>query len=154
MIPRNSCVGIRPLNCADENDEGKLCPRCKQYHLRPGYCQALDPINAAKYPQFHPVQRDKVPSRHRADTDTLRGKNVAGQQKQPETETDKRFNETDNSRSETDNLKSETDNPGHDELSVSICNGCGHPFQPKRTDSKYCSPACRLTAHRKQKSPQ
>lgn len=147
MIPRNSCVGIRPLNCAAENDEGKLCPRCKQYHLRPGYCQALDPANAAKYPQFHLETDRKVPSRHRADTVTLRGKNVAGQQKQPETETDKRFNETDNPRSETDN-------PGHDELSVSICTVCGHPFQPKRTDSKYCSPACRLTAHRKQKSPQ
>jgi hypothetical protein len=33
--------------------EGERCTNCNQVHLRPGYCQALDPINAGKYPQSH-----------------------------------------------------------------------------------------------------
>jgi hypothetical protein len=27
------------------------CPYCRQFHLRLGYCQALNPVNAALYPQ-------------------------------------------------------------------------------------------------------
>lgn len=51
---------IGPLNCepgihdAVANDKVREnCPNCNQFHLRPGYCQALDPINADKYPHLH-----------------------------------------------------------------------------------------------------
>lgn len=42
-------IRARPLNCdpkvhnAGGNDE--RCPRCNQWHLRPAYCQALDPLS-------------------------------------------------------------------------------------------------------------
>lgn len=57
--PRFS-VRARPLNCdpsahdADANEKiRKRCPNCNQFHLRPGYCQALDPANAERYPHLH-----------------------------------------------------------------------------------------------------
>ena len=42
----------RPFNCDIHLARpGKdRCPHCNQWHLRPGYCQALDPMNAAKWP--------------------------------------------------------------------------------------------------------
>jgi hypothetical protein len=52
-------VKARPLNVQrpdpyDADAEEKLrkrCPDCKRFHLRPGYCQARDPINKEKYPE-------------------------------------------------------------------------------------------------------
>lgn len=43
----------RPNNCDFETSLEKRCQYCGQNHLRPGYCQALDPINAEKYPHLH-----------------------------------------------------------------------------------------------------
>jgi hypothetical protein len=55
---------VRPQNCepsvhdADAAEKArKPCPNCNQFHLRPGYCQALDPINAAKYPHLHELAK-------------------------------------------------------------------------------------------------
>ena len=47
---RMETVISRPLNCDHDLTEKDRCPQCNQYHLRPGYCQALDPINKGKYP--------------------------------------------------------------------------------------------------------
>lgn len=44
---------IRALNDDVALKPNERCKRCKQVHLRPGYCQALDPINADKYPEYH-----------------------------------------------------------------------------------------------------
>ena len=38
-----------PFNCDKLLGSGDKCPNCGQFHLRPGYCQALDPRNAAQY---------------------------------------------------------------------------------------------------------
>ena len=36
---------MRPCNCGPQLGVENRCPHCGQFHLRPGYCQALDPIN-------------------------------------------------------------------------------------------------------------
>lgn len=46
-------IKARPLNCDIKLKEDQRCPNCGLVHLRSGYCQALDPINAKQYPQFH-----------------------------------------------------------------------------------------------------
>jgi hypothetical protein len=45
--------GARPLNCGLKLKDDERCPNCNQVHMRPGYCQALDPINADQYPHLH-----------------------------------------------------------------------------------------------------
>ena len=50
---RTSFVKARSHNCDFETSLEKRCKYCGQNHLIPGYCQALDPINADQYPQFH-----------------------------------------------------------------------------------------------------
>jgi hypothetical protein len=53
-VDRRTCwVKSRPLNCAFETSLEKRCPNCGQNHITSGYCQALDPDNASKYPKFH-----------------------------------------------------------------------------------------------------
>src|SRR6478736_2422013 len=40
----------RPFNCDPKlyvaGQGGERCPHCRLWHLRPGYCMALDPMNA------------------------------------------------------------------------------------------------------------
>lgn len=48
-------VTARRSNCNFETSLEKRCPHCGQNHLTPGYCQALDPINADQYPHLHAV---------------------------------------------------------------------------------------------------
>ena len=38
-------VLVRPMNCDSALGTKDRCPHCNQFHLRPGYCQALDPVN-------------------------------------------------------------------------------------------------------------
>jgi hypothetical protein len=38
-----------PHNAELDEKFRKPCPDCKQFHLRPGYCQARDEINRDKY---------------------------------------------------------------------------------------------------------
>jgi hypothetical protein len=61
MTTRMTGCVTRPANCQTDLTESKRCPHCKQFHLRPGYCQALDPINAEKYPHLHPDLVNKSP---------------------------------------------------------------------------------------------
>jgi hypothetical protein len=101
-------IRAQPLNCSAKLGEvgsDKKCPHCNQFHLRAGYCQALDPINADQYPHLH-----------------------------------KRFNDETDDAPETD---SETD------AGALSCVECGDPFNSKRANARYCSPACRLKAHRR-----
>ena len=132
--------GARPKNCevgvhdADAPDKVRTrCPDCRQFHLRPGYCQAHDPINAHKYPEVWARGREtRTPAK--ADPD----------------ETLSDTSETD--KLETDNF--ETDNEtlsGSETLSETdkSCQGCGVMFRPKRADAAYCSPGCRLKTYRR-----
>jgi hypothetical protein len=50
---RVSWIKARPLNCDAKLKEDQPCPDCKQVHLRAGYCQAIDLINAKRYPHLH-----------------------------------------------------------------------------------------------------
>jgi hypothetical protein len=127
---RGSTTMVRPLNCgAGETESGRRCPRCKQFHLRPGYCQALDPINAAQYPEFHVTDKPKMPKRHRAETD---GVSV-----------------TSNESNDLDvgvTLTEDDVTPIEDRE----CDFCGTPYRPKRSTSRYCSPGCRKKASRQE----
>ncbi len=38
------------INCHPHLGTQERCPNCNQFHLRPGYCQALNPVNAHLYP--------------------------------------------------------------------------------------------------------
>jgi hypothetical protein len=144
---RGSTVDVRPLNCGSgETEGGRRCPRCKQHHLRPGYCQALDPINAAQYPEFHVALSPKMPKRHRAETatdnavasdinhlgDDATDSVIAGATDSSDTAPNKP-NATDNA----------TDNPFLE------CETCGATFTSKRGDARYCSATYRSKAHRK-----
>ncbi len=49
MIPEQLCLRGRPSNCSPElgrrGEKEVRCPYCGFFHLREGYCQALDPRN-------------------------------------------------------------------------------------------------------------
>src|SRR6185295_20381031 len=57
-------VLIRPMNCDSALGTKDRCPHCNQFHLRPGYCQALDPVNKPVDTEVDAVDKpvDKTPS--------------------------------------------------------------------------------------------
>lgn len=65
-------VLARPMNCDFDTTPEKRCDYCGQNHLRPGYCQALDPRNAEKYPHLHQSQSDvsDETESHKVETET------------------------------------------------------------------------------------
>jgi len=118
-------VDVRPFNCpTDLTADGKRCPNCNQIHLRPGYCQALDPINAAKYPQFHVTDKPVSAAKYGAETAT--DISVANE-----------INELGESAT-----VAATDKPSP------VCEMCGGTFTSRRSDARYCSATCRSKAHR------
>ena len=111
-------VKARPLNCAPEIGDKVRCPRCKQFHLRPGYCQALDPINADKYPEVWAETAQPV---------------IGGNAQNHGVETDV-----------TDNLQPEVENATDNQANTdNFCDVCGKSFLAKRRDARFCSAACR-----------
>ena len=81
-------VYAAPSNCepcvcdADASEKiRKRCPNCNQFHLRPGYCQALDPANADKYPHLHQSHEAATveTESHENETETV----FAGDESQP-----------------------------------------------------------------------
>jgi len=58
------------LNVTFDTSIEKRCPHCKQNHLTPGYCQALDPANADKYPHLH-SEKPETLSVVETDNETL-----------------------------------------------------------------------------------
>lgn len=139
----------RPFNCEAHLGTKERCPRCGQFHSRPGYCQALDPQKSA-IDAAGPAWIKKRAAELRAfyanidsvsddESETLTPKNET---LIPETET----------LIPSETLKTETLIP-NDDLSVSLvpinyCEVCGEGFEAKRKTAKYCSAACRLKAHR------
>lgn len=125
-------VTARQLNCEAELGTVSRCPYCGQFHLRPGYCQALDTINAGKEwklrDKYYPEVAGRDPTSYTA-TVTKAGLVV-----------------TDNSEVGLRPVDEEhvTDN-GH----VAICQECGKEFPSKRSDAKFCSATCRKFASRK-----
>jgi hypothetical protein len=100
------------------------CPYCGQWHLVPGYCQALAP-------GYDPSSNPCLKYVTKAPPETLR---------QVETL----------SPVETDNRASDetlTETLSSDET-LRTCEVCRKRFTPLRATARYCSPACRLKAHR------
>ncbi len=82
-------IKARPANCdasihdADAAEKvRKLCPNCNQFHLRPGYCQALDPINAGEYPQSQKAVSVETKS-HENETETENETGIGIDESQP-----------------------------------------------------------------------
>lgn len=50
---RGRWIKARPKNCDPFLGTREECPNCGYKHVMPGYCQALDPINADKFPHLH-----------------------------------------------------------------------------------------------------
>lgn len=57
--------------------------------------------------------------------------------------------ETLSSAAATDETPTSVSNADHETLSATTCEECGEPFVPVRRSAKFCSPACRLKAHRR-----
>src|SRR6185295_14432646 len=53
-------VLVRPMNCDSSLGTKDRCPHCHQFHLRPGYCQALDPVNKPDAVNTEPVNKPTV----------------------------------------------------------------------------------------------
>lgn len=131
---RRGGVVARPLNCDEMLGTSQRCPHCNQFHLRPGYCQALDPINADKYPHLHGGT---------AETDQGDESSVTHSVTHPASVT----------QSCVTGLASVTHPPEADASSVThpsaTCRVCGTAFAPKHPRAKFCSPACRQKSHRR-----
>lgn len=131
MTSLRKAYHARPLNCGPMKP-GERCQRCGQMHLTPGYCQALDPESLwhrsalgikwkAAHPNWETVQ---FPER-------LPGYGVSA-------------------------TPSSAVTPSHSvtkPLSVTVataktCEVCGKKFVPHRATAHFCSPGCRVKAHR------
>lgn len=173
--PRSGWTRARPLNSDQNLGTVAKCPYCTQYHLRPGYCQALDPINSVKYPaitdeirreqlvesgRFTDISNDtddtqnhKVLLRHRAETDTLNVTSLVSNDFEkndtikPENDPFDISNLAENRQNVTDDpFQGDIDGPG---VTDGICAECGKSFQKKRIDAKFCSVNCRVRASRR-----
>lgn len=75
----HTAMKARPRNCGWLTSLANRCRECGQHHLREGYCQALDPINAERYGKtvtLEPVCDAKPASRDAKDADVTLGECV------------------------------------------------------------------------------
>ena len=112
---------IRPLNCDKGTKE--RCPNCNQFHLRPGYCQALDPQKTAI-----DAGKDAWIKRRAAELRAFYA-NIDNEELVPD------------NISVPDNLESVPDSIEY--VPVNYCTECGEGFEAKRKDARFCSERCR-----------
>lgn len=140
-------------NCDSDIGVGSRCPNCGLFHLRPGYCQALDPVS----PGFRGSKEIQVAARAKllAEFETVHGPIVTPRRTQPVTQL-------------VTQLSLATQLPpvsvtqlappaqSVTQLGPSVtqlarrCEQCGNDFEASafRPDARYCSAACRMKAHR------
>jgi hypothetical protein len=163
----------RPINCVSVLGDKDRCPYCGQFHLRLGYCQALDSINAGQYPGIwdgsivvnleHCLSGSEYLVRfgHRANTaDLAESQPVAGISRenpglpQPVDSRSDNFAHhllTDSAGTDVDGTDCATFAHHLFTDSMVTCEVCGVSFEPPRKGAKYCSPACRTKASRVRK---
>lgn len=124
---------VRADNCAATLGFSAACPNCHQLHLRPGYCQALDPVSPG-FTGSKAIQ-SAARSKLRAGFEKVHGPVV----------TDRPAHVTDKAQAVTDVTASAEPVTASGTFE---CEQCGDPFQSSRADARYCSPACRVKAHR------
>ena len=123
----------RPFNCGTSLGTKERCPRCGQFHLRPGYCQALDPQKSAI-----DAGKDAWIKKRAAELRAFYARIDSISDDDETFHSDhETFHDAETFHDETDNLRS--------------CDECGEGFETARKDSRYCSSACRLKAHRRKK---
>ena len=130
---RLGIIRLAKENCSREIGIKEKCPECGQFHLRPGYCRALNPHATDVIKRISEGEKVGVAEIKRA----------AGRVGVvPDNSADVPDNVPDN-RSVPDNLElSGTSVPDK------ICEECGSKFQSRRSDAKYCGGACRKKAQR------
>ncbi len=118
----------RPTNCDPKQwtnrDKHPRCPECGLWHLRAGYCAALDPKSGwADLPK--PWLKDVPPSPISVPLTSpdvpLSPKSVP---------------------------LTSSDVPVREIVPLSYCAVCGDAFEAKRTTARYCSDKCRVKAQR------
>jgi hypothetical protein len=132
-------VITRPFNCNFETSFENRCPHCGYNHTRHGYCQALDPLNADRYPHLHggaAVTDNSAAVTLIPEDVTLSPEDVTLS-----------LNVTDNVTLSGDVTLSEADVSVTDDVSVT-CAGCGEAFAAQRATAKFCSASCRQRARR------
>lgn len=82
---------FRPMNCGAELGTKVRCPHCGQFHLRPGYCQALDPIHKDVHGNNDHISQDTVQMTTDVDIAAVHGADVVDvrmSKREPEIEPD------------------------------------------------------------------
>lgn len=132
-------VLVRADNCPSDLGIKEPCPHCDLMHVRPGYCQALDPVS----PGFRGSPADRVAAR--TELRRSRDRNYGPMPHAPRPKKAKPQLVTD----VTDKAAPVTDNPALVTDNATLtCEQCGEAFQSRRTDARFCSAACRVKAHR------
>lgn len=144
MILERDTVKPRPVNCPPDigriGDE-KRCPYCRQWHLREGYRQALDP----RSPNY-----DKAAHKTAALAGVLIGPGPAADdvtdRQKPVTVKPPVTAPVTDAVTDKPAVTATRDTP--ETAGEANCLECGDPFTPSRADAKYCSATCRQRARR------
>lgn len=161
----------RPVNCdLSLGVAPKRCPHCGQFHLRPGYCQALDELNADRYPKFHSseaikkakIEREKRDLQERNVRDRVRDKSGVETlntpiDNNPSTYHDLKKGDVRDNDAQSEEIIPDGVGPvegGHVRDNIAdnaygVCEDCHKTFHKSRSDARYCSDACRKRAKRK-----
>ncbi len=122
-------MGLAALNCTDDaayladRKDNRRCPRCGLYHLRAGYCQALDSDST-----WHTDRLGKA--------ELVPDKSVVP------------LSESDVPLSPVPVPLTSSDVPLREIVPLSQCEICGADFEAKRSTARYCSDSCRVKAQR------
>lgn len=138
---------IRPLNCRSELGKlgGARCPHCGLWHLRAGYCWALDP-DTPENPVLRRLQEKYATDIPGAADVTLR----TGETDESVTlRQDVTLREAESVTLSPDVTVNVT--LREEGVTLTNCATCGKPMEVKRMTKgpRYCSGACRIKAHRK-----
>ena len=150
----------RPANCDPSLGVSSPCPHCRQMHLRPGYCQALDPVSPAwrgSKEEQAKARRQLLVALEKANGPMPRVADLVPPARlrsvSVETvtvETIPLVVETIELKPETIRGDSETIAPVDETLPAGTkrCPHCGQVFTPAKAKARYCSSKCRLQAFR------
>ena len=134
----------RPANCDPSLGVSSPCPHCLQRHMRPGYCQALDPVSPGW--KGDRSEQDRARKELRAALEKAHG--PMPHATKPATPTPK-LRALAQAVTLTDPV---TDSPepvtDSQPLGKVRCLICDKPFVAARSDARYCSATCRQRARR------
>jgi predicted RNA-binding Zn-ribbon protein involved in translation (DUF1610 family) len=125
-------------NCDPKLGTTERCPHCGLFHLRPGYCQALNPKASEAIRSGRALTLEEARELARGPEPALVAETVAAPI-ETLTETLSGSETVDETLSGSETV----------DETLSACVKCGKRFKPARASAQFCSPACRLKAHRR-----